>query len=334
MQGRWLLGCGLVAGLAGCGLGLTGLDLEHENADADAGAARDASPGGKTGTDLDAGVAVDSAPVEHEAAPQAPCTDGIPPGWSLALYATGGTACPGSNTATHDGVAGGDAGAGACACSCSVNGPVTCETGTLQIAAGSSSASCNGSPTSVSVDSDFCAPLPAAQMLNEYVAVAALPPSGTCSSAVVTDATKLAKSDVHWCDVADASAEAVCAGSAPPGFVSCIAHAGAVACPSGGAFATRTVASDDVSLSCSACSTCQLTGTCGAATVAFFSDGNCNNAIIAVNADGKCNLTASPNIPFSSVLYNGALLDAGSCAASGSTPTVSPTGTTTTLCCR
>jgi hypothetical protein len=333
MQGRWLLGWGLVAGLAGCGLGLTGLDFEHESTDA--GAARDASPGGKTGTDLDAGgAAPDSASAEQEAAPQAPCTDGIPQGWSLAIYGTGTTACPGGSAATHDGVAGGDAGAGACTCSCNVNGPVTCETGTLQIAAGSSSTSCNGSPMSVSVDSDFCAPLPAARTLTEYVAVAALPPSGTCSSSLTTDATKLAKNDVRWCDVADAGAEAICSGSAPTGFTSCIAHAGAVACPSGSAFDTRAIVSDDVSLSCSACSTCELTGTCGAATVAFFSDGNCNNAIIAVNADGKCNLTASPNVPFSSVLYNGALLDAGSCVASGSTPTVSPTGTTTTLCCR
>lgn len=333
MQGRWLLGCGLVAGLAGCGLGLTGLDFVGDKTDA--GVADDASPGGgrmETGVDSGA-VQIDSAQPPREAAPAPPCTDGIPQGWSLALSGGDG-GCPAGSTATHDGVSAGEAGDGACTCSCMVSGPVTCETGTLQIAQGTAAAACAGPTTSVAVDSEFCAPLAAAMNLPPYVAVPTLPPSGTCLSTVATDATKLAKNDVHWCEAPDGGAEAICAGSAPAGFTACITHAGAVACPTGSAFTTRTVVSDDVSLSCSACSTCALTSTCGQATVAFFADGNCNEAIIGVNADGTCSPTVVTQSKVGSVLYNASVTSAGGCAASGSTPTVSPTGTTTTLCCR
>jgi hypothetical protein len=332
MQDRWFLGGALAMGLVGCGLGLSGLGADGELADA--GARSDASAAPEAGVQADAGAATDSAPTAPEAAPPLPCTATVPAGWSLALFETGRAACPADGSASHDAVAGGDAGPGACTCSCKMGGPVSCETGTLQLASGAATAACGGPATSVAVSSEFCATLPEAVAMPAYMAVPALPPSGSCSATVATNPADLTKDDVRWCDVPSGGAESVCTGAAPAGFSACIVHTGDTACPDGSAFGTRTLVSDDVALSCSPCSTCTLTGTCGSATVAFFSDGNCNNAVIGLTADGTCSPTDVANVSAGSVLYNATVADAGSCVGGGTSATVAPTGTTTTVCCR
>jgi hypothetical protein len=332
MQGRWLLGGALIAGLAGCGLGLSGLGADGEIADA--GSRSDGAATAPSGAPADAGATNDTAPAAVEAAPPLPCTATLPAGWSLALYETGRASCPADTSGSHDAVAGGDAGPGACTCSCEMGGPVSCETGTLQMASGAATATCGGPTTSVIVNSEFCAPLPKAVAMPAYLAVPTLPPSGSCTATVATNPADLTKDDVRWCDVSDGGAEGICAGSAPVGFAACIVHAGTTSCPDGSAFAARTLVSDDVTLSCSACSSCTLTGTCGSATVAFFSDDDCNNAVIGLTADGTCSPTDVASLSVSSVLYNATVADAGSCVGGGTSATVAPTGATATVCCR
>ncbi len=330
MQGRWLLGGALAAGLVGCGLGLSGLGADGQTAGdgghGDAAAALDARE------QPDASSASESAAAE--AAPSPPCTTALAAGWSLAFYETGRASCPAGSSGSHDAVAGGDAGAGACSCSCKVGGPVSCETGTLQLASGGATAGCGGAKTSVAVSAEFCAPLPTAVQMPAYMAVPTLPPSGACTATVATNPSDLTKDDVRWCDVPASGADDVCTGAAPPGFSVCIVHAGDAPCPGGNGFTIRTVVSDDVTLSCSPCSTCTLTGTCGSATVAFFADGNCNSAVIGLNADGTCSPTDVANVSVASVLYNATVADAGGCLGGGTSAALAPTGTTTTVCCR
>jgi hypothetical protein len=336
MQERWLLGGAVAAGLAGlvgCGIGISGLGPGGELADA--GALRDGSATQEGGTSLDAGGApIDASHDAMRDAPTIPCTASLPAGWSPALFENARAACPAGSPDHHDGVSGGSAGANACTCSCAVGGPVTCETGTLEMATGTAAAACNGGSMSVAVDSEFCAPLPKTIPMPAYMAVPTIPPSGSCTASAVTDSAQLSKDAVRWCDVPAAGAENVCAGGAPQGFEACVAHAGSVACPAGSPFAARRLVSDDVTLSCSACSSCELTGRCGSATVAFFSDGNCNSAVIGLNADGRCNPTAVASTMVGSVLYNSSIVDAGGCVGGGTSATIAPSGSMTTLCCR
>jgi hypothetical protein len=333
MQGRWLLGVGLVAGLAGCGLGVSGFDFDHPKPDA--GADLDTGTRSEAGLGLDSGgLAADSAPVTVESGPPPSCTSMIPSGWSLTVYETTQATCPAGATASHDGVAGGDAGAGACSCACAASGAVSCTTGTLQLTGGTASTTCGGATTSVAVDAEFCAPLTTAMPLSAYMSAAPLTPSGACTSTLSSDPTKLTKNAVRWCDVAGTGAEAACGGTAPTGFSACIAHAGAVACPAGSDFTARTVVSDDVELSCAACSSCAPGGSCGGGLVSFFSDGNCNDSIIAIDADGKCNLTGVATASVGSVLYDANVASTGSCQPGSSAAGVTPTGSSTTLCCR
>jgi hypothetical protein len=325
------VGGALAAGLAGCSLGLSGLDLDGEIVDA--GTRSDVASIPEAGNVLDAGATVDSVRGPVEAAPPVACTSTVPTGWSVALYETGDAACPADSPGSHDAVSGGDAGAGACTCSCTTGGPVSCQTGLLQIAGGTGSSACGGPTMSVAVDAEFCAPLPKPVAMPAYMAVPTIPPSGPCMASVATDLADLTKNDVRWCDVPDGGAESVCAGSAPVGFSACIVHAGAVSCPAG-PFVPRALVSDDVILSCSPCSSCAITGSCGSATVAFFTDMGCNDAVIGMNADGTCSPTEVANVSVGSVLYNASIADAGGCVGGGTSATVSPTGTTTTVCCR
>lgn len=324
-----------MAGLTGCGLGLTGLG-SVEGDFADAGPARS-----EAGVTQEASALPDSGGTmvgaTHDAGRDAPpvaCTASLPTGWSPALFEHARTACPAGGNGSHDGVAGGSAGAGACSCSCTVGGPVGCETGTLQMASGNAASACTGASTSVAVSREFCAPLPTAMPMPAYMAVPTIPPSAACTALVVTDGAQLSKDAVRWCDLSGSGAESVCAGSAPTGFAACIVHTGSVSCPASSGFATRTLVSDDVALSCAPCSSCELTGKCGSATVAFFSDGNCNSAIIGINADGTCGPTGVANAMAGSVLYNAGVVSAGGCVGGGTSASVTPTGSTTTVCCR
>jgi len=211
---------------------------------------------------------------------------------------------------------------------------VSCETGTLRLASGAATAGCGGATTAVAVNAEFCASLPKAAPMPAYMAVPTLPPSAACTATAATNPADLTKAEVRWCDVAASGADDVCTGVAPPGFSACIVHAGDTPCPGGNVFTTRTVVSDDVTLSCAPCSTCTLTGTCGSATVAFFADGNCNSAVIGLNADGTCSPTGVANISVGSVLYDATVADAGGCVGGGTSATITATGTTATVCCR
>ncbi len=316
-------------GAGGCGLGVSGLGPDVH---ADAGSGWDAGLEAHAASLPEAGEATEAAPPSDAPAEAAtPCSESPPPGWSAAYYEPLRGACP-SGTTSHDVVTGGDAGAGACTCACSVTSAVGCETGTLQLAGGTAS-TCGGATTSVGVASEFCAPLSATMTMPAYMAVAALPPSGTCSATATAHPGTVAEDDVRWCEVGDAGEPAgACGAAAPSGFSACIAHPGDVACPGAGPFTARVVVADDFSLTCSACS-CAVTGSCGRATVAFFSDQSCNDSIIGLDADGTCDPTEVANASVGSILYNASVTQAGSCTAGGSTPVVAPSGTTTTLCC-
>lgn len=335
MQSRWFLGVALGSGLAGCGLGLSGLGAL--GAAADAGAASVAVVAGDAGAGLDApGEARDGGgdrAIDDARAPT--CAEEVPVGWWLTLYATTRASCPTLSAASHDAVAGGEAGAGACSCTCEVSGGVTCETGSLMLATGATAAACATAGAQVAVSSELCAALPQPTPMPAYLAVAALPPTGACASTGAADPTVIARHEVRLCDVDGPAAASVCEGAPPPGFATCIAHAGAESCPSDGAFLARTLVSDDVTLTCSPCSACAVTGTCAAPTVAFFTGAACGSAVIAVAADGTCSATDVESVAVGSVVYNATLLDGGSgCAPGAATASLSPAGALTTLCCR
>ncbi len=346
MQLRWLVGVGLsLAPVAavGCGLARTGLGADLAD---DAGGRADASGAPPTAPDAEATAdgggpplaedasrpPADSAAADASAAAPPACTDAIPPGWAVALLAPGRAPCPAGSLASHDAVAGADAGVGACTCGCTLAGPVTCETGTLALALGASPVTCATAGLQAAIQGELCAALPKALAMPAAMAVAPLPATGTCSATASTDPTQIRREEVRFCDLGGAMAESACNGTVPSGFAACLAQPGARACPPG-RFVRRRVLSDDVSLTCTACG-CTVTGTCRGATAAFFSDTGCNNGIIALSADGQCGPTDVQGTVAASVLYNATPSDVGTCIPSSASAVLSPSGDVTTLCCQ
>ncbi|MBV9946152.1 MAG: hypothetical protein JOZ69_04820 [Myxococcales bacterium] len=252
-----------------------------DGASTDGAAVDGASTGG-----ADAGRTPDAGP------PPTPCVDGIPAGWTLAVFASAPHACPATFTA-HDASGPPVIGPTACSCDCAVTRDGDCQTGTIQVDVGRG-ADCSTATLSGAVSGGDCEAL--ADSLDApaktSIQVAPLPPQGgACTSGTAqSDPTQLTLPAARYCDVPTASAEAVCGGAAPAGFSACIVRSGSVACPAGTPFTSAFTVEDGATVQCTACTACSVATTCDGATLSLFPGSACvADAIRSVPADGNCN---------------------------------------------
>lgn len=293
--------------------------------------------------DVTADVAASDAGSDavEEAGPPLPCsTDSgacaaaIPSGWALTAFAPNRTvSCPANFTAT-DVVAAPVAQQGACTCSCAVASPPSCALGmvTLKYATnnqcGTTYATYNIATEGACVD--YGAGTFTLTTYHSYTKLGLTP--GTCTTAQVADKTKVGSNGMRTCDPPSGCAEDVCTGAVPQGTRSCIVAVGDVACPAG-PFSDKVAAvGDDTTLSCGACSACNVTqSACGNGTVKFWGDANCTVAKGSEAGDGLCNLTGGAtgvnHFSYTNPVQNVV------CNAGTSTPSVELT-TKRTVCCR
>ncbi len=259
-----LLVCTVLAGaLAGCGLGTDGLGPVDAGEHAEGSAAADAGPGedgpGMTGDEGGAMEAAGNAPDDGAAGA---CLAMVPAGWSVVAYETTAAACPAGYGAAHDEHTGASAGASACPCSCQITAAPNCTQGTVTTYFGNG-AGCAIPGQSITVDGSACAALSQAGTLAQtFSAHPIVLTGGACSGVPQPDPSHVTSQAVRTCDVPPPLAGEVCEGAAPSGFASCIESAGDVTCPAGTPFTTKAVVADGEMLSCSACASCSLTGTC------------------------------------------------------------------------
>lgn len=306
---RALLVVALVVGATGCGLDMGGLGAASGDAstagdaplavgaDSSTGSSGSSGGGGEGGSGSsgsDAGGATNDATTPADASA---CAAGLPSGWSLVVYEASRAPCPGGY-GSHDDIAGATAGAGACGCNCTVTTQPSCTQGTLTTqwsSNGSSAGACSNPGAPMTVSGTGCTIMPGnGQLAQGFSAAPFAPAGGACTASIHADPSKLAKNAVRTCDVPASAADAVCWGSAPPGFSACIATAGDVPCPAG-PFATRTVLSDDVELVCPTCGACSVGGACANAQVKFYSDPQCGTLVTQLACNGTCVDTGGGN---------------------------------------
>jgi hypothetical protein len=238
----------------------------------------------------------------------------------------------------HDEYAQATVSAGACGCGCNMTTQPTCDVGTLamQWAQGlvSPNSPCPNQGESVTLAGSGCTQLPTAGQLQPgFSAEPVILAGGACAGVVKPDPTKLSKPAVRYCDVPSASAAAVCAGTPPSGFSTCIVADGNVACPAG-PFTMQLEVDDDDELVCPSCDMCAVTGSCGSPQVTFFSDGTCRNVVATLPCNSRCGATPALSGSNDVVAIEYAAQVQSGCAATASgAPGVSPSGPHT-LCCR
>ena len=263
------------------------------------------------------------------------CSGAIPGGWTLTAFAPNrATACPGNFTST-DVVAAPMLQAGACACSCNIATQPSCALGAVTLKY-SSDSSCGTTYATYNITTaGACTDYGAGNFTlvshHSYTKLGLT--SGTCTTpSPVVDTSKVGSTGMRTCNPSTACAEDVCNGVVPSGTRSCIATNGDVPCP-GGPFSDKVaVIGSGTTLSCAACSACNVTqSACGNGTVKFWGDANCTQAKGSETADGICNVTGGASgvnhftyeNPVQNVL----------CNAGASAPTVD-LATKRTVCCR
>jgi hypothetical protein len=315
-----------LAALPGCTLPLNGLGSGGHSGGSSGGS------DGSTSSGLDAGA--DAGEAGAPDAATGSCTSSIPAGWTLVALELSRGVCPAGFTPV-DLVGDPQAMPGACACACEITAPPSCTSGTLQ----GSFSSMKGGPAcamkvpQVSVSGGGCTQLQPGGPVPASIAIDTLPSTGgACTASVMADTTQVASSEVRACEVTGgaADAEAVCDGSPPPGFSSCISAPGQVQCPAASPFNSRTVLAASETLVCTPCTGCTVSGNCTAPLVTYYSDYLCNTPVATFPADGSC---TQPNWSgtIAGVEYHATAQP--SCSGTGSTATfqaVSPQ----TLCCR
>jgi hypothetical protein len=331
--------CVILAGaLAGCGLDTDG--LATDDAGDDSGEPAEASVAADAGAGADGQAAADDGSVVVEGSTDAPgaideaaagCLATVPSGWSIVAYETTAAACPAGYGAAHDERSGATAATGACPCSCQITATPNCTAGTLPTYYGNG-AGCSSQGESIPVNGGVCTALTQAGILAQSFEAPPIALSGgSCSGVPQPDPSQVTAQAVRYCDVPAASAGAVCEGTAPAGFAACIESAGDVACPTGTPFSNRSVVADTEKLSCSACATCLLTGTCSSPEISFYADTQCAQLVVQLPSNGTCVSSGANNRTVVASEYS-AQANA-SCQASGSTPSITPLGQHT-LCCR
>jgi hypothetical protein len=302
-----------------------GADSSGNDAPGDAGSIDDGASDATTpdATTLDASTSDASSTPDGST-----CTAALPAGWSLVVYASAGAACPGDFTA-HDVFARASAAPAACSCSCDVTAAPTCNVGTLTTELG---ATCTQAGASIDFTGDACVPV-TGSLAAHFEASALAPHKGTCTSSPQADPSQVSKAAARYCEVPAARANAVCNGSPPPGFASCIAASGDTPCPGGSAFTQRFTLEDDVALQCAPCSSCTITATCSDAILSTFADAACTDEqlVVALPVDGSCVTTHADDAEVQSVSYSAQATT--TCDAGSSSATLALVGPRT-ICCR
>jgi hypothetical protein len=293
------------------------------------------SSGGSSGA---GGILSDAAPSDAPGdSPSIPidasaCVRAIPAGWTLTAFNPAAASCPTGFTdhAIYSGTA--TIGSTACTCGCNVT---PCQgTLTVLIAPGQGTDTCTvGYVSGAATDGSNCIAA-ATPRVEAAQATFASTSGGQCTNTTMVNSAQLMKPTAqHYCDVPTASSDAVCNGTAPAGYSACIISSGSPACPAPFTAATYHV-EDDITLNCSNCTGCAVTGSCSTGTANLFGGTNCaapslgaipvnNNACVVVNggsevAVGSVNYTPTPALQCTVGTSN------------ASTATVGPR----TICCR
>lgn len=204
---------------------------------------------------------------------------GSPSGFTPVLFALDQkTSCP-SGTTTLNGAADPSIG-GACACDCKVTQPPTCLPMLLNHDLADTPNACtNVSPFVPTLDGG-CYDA-GATGLHAYWSIP--PPSvdapGTCTTTPANNPSAASATASRLC--LDTSCQATCAQTS--GFQTCFVANGNVACPAG--LTSHHVG--NVAVSCNACSSCSVGGSCGGA-VTLYADNACNTALSTIGVDGGC----------------------------------------------
>lgn len=319
--GGTVLGVGGTSGTGGTGTtddGSAGTDTGGGGSN-DTGGAGNSGGNGGTGGSSGAGGVLTDARLTDVASEQPPvgndasaCIRAIPAGWTLSAFNPAATSCPAgfADHPIYSGMA--TIGNTACTCGCTVTQAGTCQgTLTVLIAPGQGVDTCSVTLASgATVNGANCIPAVAPRVESAQATFTGTGQGGQCTSSTITNASQLMKPTAqHYCDVPPASSDAVCNGTAPTGYASCIISSGSLACPAPFTGAMYRV-EDDITLNCSACTGCSVTGTCGAGTLTMFPDGACglapvgsvpanNNSCVVFNggdevAVGSINYTATP----------------------------------------
>lgn len=285
--------------------------------------------------DVNADVTAD---VVEEPGPPLPCTSdasvcsgAVPGGWTLTMFAANrATACPVNSTA-EDVVANPGFTAGACTCSCTITKQPTCETGQVTAKWANDSA-CGNSWTQPTIATPGqCMPFPNPVTVGNYNQFTKLGfTTGTCSGTATPDNNKLTSTPMRTCAPTTACAEDVCNGQVPSGMRSCITSTGDVTCPAGPFSDKAAVVGPNATLSCDTCTSCNVSGTCGTATVKYWDDAACTIARGTLTANGACNPTTNQHV--SHFTYE-CPVQGVACNAGTSAPTAT-LATKRTICCR
>ncbi len=237
-------------------------------------------------------------------------------------------ACPNAFGA-HDVVTDPQAGAGSCDCPCSINTQPVCDLGTMSTYY-SSGNSCGNQGTTLNVNGPGCNGLNG-NIDNYFKGVPPALSGGTCTGTATSHPSQVTTAPVRVCDSSAACKEDVCNGYAPQGFAACIYKQGAATCPA--PWSTPFDVGDSPSLGCSACTSCNVSGTCASGKLSLYTSGNCNNnaLLVTLAVDNTCVPTNNGGSGIGSWKY-AATLNA-QCQASGTTPTVG-LNAERTVCCR
>ncbi len=304
-------------------------------ADSGGGADGGGTPGPDASASLDASSAPDVA-TGADASMGSTCAASLPAGWSLAVFNTATDSCP-TGFGEHITFGTPSVAAGACSCTCSVTGAGSCGDGSLAMLTnpGHGNDACSIAWFTATVNGSQCIPVPAAAQgaLGNFqaTALAASGGGGTCTSAAHANAGSLTEPTQRYCDVPAASADAVCNGSPPTGFSSCIVASGEVACPASTPFAHAFTVEDSAALSCGTCSACSVSTTCANPTLSVFANGTCAApAAVSFAVNGACQANPVEQTVLSAQYSATAT---ASCTAGSSTASVQLSGPHT-ICCR
>lgn len=264
------------------------------------------------------------------------CVGALAAGWTPIAFASARTAgCP-TNYVQSDLVFGATAQAGACTCACQVSAgdPPSCAVGSVSSMTG---ATCtNAGLTYTLSNGTGCTLIPSGGGAVAATAKLTTPPIhlGTCNPSVTKDNSKLVTSVARACEPPAECREDVCAGTAPAGFTSCIAHDGDVGCPAG-PFGTKALVGPTASLTCGGCATCQNSATCGVATMRFYDDNQCAAEVASRVANGQCNNVASGTSGVTATYFKfDVATQNAACAPTSAPTTAAALDQPRTICCR
>lgn len=273
------------------------------------------------GLDATADALGDIGTIPDVAVPSCDGACGAPAGFAPALFALDQkTTCPAGLT-TLNGAADPSLG-GACACNCNITKPPSCLPMVLTHDLGDTANACSStSPFAPTLDGG-CYDAGSVG-LHAYWSVS--PPAtatpGTCTTTPANDASAATATASRLC--LDSTCAAAC--NPTPGFHTCFVASGDVPCPSG--FSAHHVG--NVAVSCNACSSCAVGGTCGG-SVSLYSDEGCATLLGAVPVDGGCDPTGGPG-SVGSLKYTPAIVGLA-CTPGTASGTVSPQQELTVCC--